>query len=155
MGYELEVFTANMGRFWHHITGDSQLRWIGPDKGAIHLATGAVVNAVWDLWGKQLGKPVWKIVADMTPAQRVALIDFKYIDDAITPEEALAIFTAAEVGKEDRIRELETVGYPAYITSTVRASAVPSPRSIRLHALACSPSRCRAGSSTRRSRCGS
>jgi len=50
VGYELEQFTANMGKFWHHITGDSQLRWIGPDKGAIHLATGAVVNAVWDLW---------------------------------------------------------------------------------------------------------
>lgn len=132
MGYELEAFTANMGRFWHHITGDSQLRWIGPEKGAIHLATGAVVNAVWDLWGKQLRKPVWQIVSDMSPAERVALIDFKYIEDAITPAEALNIFTRAEEGKADRIRELETVGYPAYITSTVREPRRPRVVGVRL-----------------------
>jgi L-fuconate dehydratase len=119
VGFDLETFTSNMGKFWHHITGDSQLRWIGPDKGAIHLATGAVVNAVWDLWGKQLGKPVWKIVSDMSPEERLKLIDFKYIDDAITPDEALEIFRKAEVGKEERIKELAETGYPAYITSTV------------------------------------
>lgn len=118
VGYDLETFTSNMGRFWHHITGDTQLRWIGPDKGAIHLATGAVVNAVWDLWAKREGKPVWRLVADLTPEEKVALIDFKYIDDAITPCEALAIFAAAEGGKAARMAEMEATGYEAYITST-------------------------------------
>lgn len=116
-GLELHWIAENPGRFWRHVTGDSQLRWIGPDKGAMHLATGAVVNAVWDLLAKQAGKPVWRYVADMTPEQLVSIIDFRYLTDAITPDEALDIFRKAEAGKAERIAELETNGYPCYTTS--------------------------------------
>src|SRR5215212_1913840 len=91
VGKTLEAFTADMGAFWHMITGDSQLRWIGPEKGVIHLATAAVVNAVWDLWAKAAGKPIWQLVADMAPAELLRCVDFRYISDAITPAEALAI----------------------------------------------------------------
>ncbi|MDM0090994.1 MULTISPECIES: L-fuconate dehydratase [unclassified Variovorax] len=117
VGQDLAVIAADMGRFWHHVTSDSQLRWIGPDKGAIHLATGAIVNAVWDLWAKAEGKPVWRLVAEMSPEELVRCIDFRYITDCITPEEALALLQKAAVGKEERIRTLEAEGYPCYTTS--------------------------------------
>jgi len=116
-GLDLDWIEENPGRFWRHVTGDSQLRWIGPDKGAMHLATGAVVNAVWDLLAKRAGKPVWLYVADMTPEQLVSTIDFRYLTDAITPEEALAIFRRAEAGKAERIAVLRAEGYPCYTTS--------------------------------------
>ncbi|WP_219215059.1 L-fuconate dehydratase [Variovorax boronicumulans] len=117
VGQDLAVIAADMGRFWHHVTSDSQLRWIGPDKGAIHLATGAIVNAVWDLWAKAEGKPVWRLVAEMSPEELVRCIDFRYITDCITPEEALTLLQQAAVGKEERIRTLEAEGYPCYTTS--------------------------------------
>jgi L-fuconate dehydratase len=116
-GLDLAWISENPGRFWRHVTSDSQLRWIGPDKGAMHLATGAVVNAVWDLLAKQAGKPVWRLVADMSPEEIVSIIDFRYLTDAITPEEALAILKAAEPGKAERIAQLEAHGYPCYTTS--------------------------------------
>ncbi|GHA32497.1 L-fuconate dehydratase [Devosia pacifica] len=114
---DLDWIAADPGRFWRHVTGDSQLRWIGPDKGAIHLATGAVVNAAWDLLAKHAGKPVWRLVSEMSPEQLVRCIDFRYITDAVTPEEALAIFERAEEGKAERIGILEAEGYPSYTTS--------------------------------------
>jgi len=117
LGRKLESFTADMGAFWRHITGDSQLRWIGPEKGAIHLATGAIVNAVWDLWAKVMGKPVWRLIADMTPEELVRCIDFRYITDAITPDEALEILRRNANTKAERIAELEATGYPSYTTS--------------------------------------
>jgi len=117
VGLELSWIAADMGRFWRHVTSDSQLRWIGPDKGAIHLATGAVVNAVWDLWAKAEGKPVWRLVADMSPAELVRCIDFRYITDCITPEEALTMLTRAAEGKAERLATLEREGYPCYTTS--------------------------------------
>jgi L-fuconate dehydratase len=117
VGIELDWVKENPGRFWRHITGDSQLRWIGPDKGAMHLATGAVVNAVWDLWAKEAGKPVWRLVSEMRPEEIVEIVDFRYLSDALTPEEALAILRAAEPGKAKRIDELERNGYPCYTTS--------------------------------------
>lgn len=117
VGLELEWIADNPGRFWRHVTGDSQLRWIGPDKGAMHLATGAVVNAVWDLLAKQASKPVWRYVADMSPEQLVSIVDFRYLTDAITPDEALAIFRAAQAGKAARIATLEAEGYQCYTTS--------------------------------------
>ncbi len=117
VGLELDWIADNPGRFWRHLTGDSQLRWIGPDKGAMHLATGAVVNAVWDLLAKEAGKPVWQFVAEMTPEQLVAIIDFRYLTDAITPEEALAIFRRAEAGKAERMATLKAEGYQCYTTS--------------------------------------
>jgi L-fuconate dehydratase len=117
IGRELDWISDDMGRFWRHLTSDSQLRWIGPDKGAIHLATGAVVNAVWDLWAKSVGKPVWQLVADMDPQQLVRCIDFRYITDCITPDEALGLLRAGSAGKAQRMETLKREGYPCYTTS--------------------------------------
>jgi len=117
VGRQLETITADMGQFWRDITSDSQLRWIGPDKGAIHLATGAVVNAIWDLWAKSQEKPLWRLVADMSPEELVRCIDFRYLIDCITPDEALALLTAQAEGKARRIQQLEQEGYPCYTTS--------------------------------------
>ena len=116
-GLELAWITEDMGRFWRYVTGDSQLRWIGPDKGAIHLATAAIVNAVWDLWAKEAGKPVWQLVAEMSPEKIVKLIDFRYLTDAITPDEALAMLQSAQAGKADRMAKLRAEGYPCHTTS--------------------------------------
>lgn len=117
VGQDLAAMKENPGKFWRHLTGDSQLRWIGPDKGAMHLAVGAVVNAFWDLWAKEAGKPVWRLVADMTPEQIVDIVDFRYLTDAITRDEALAILKKAEAGKAERIAILEREGYACYTTS--------------------------------------
>ena len=117
VGMTLEEITADMGGFWRYLTGDSQLRWVGPDKGIMHLATGAVVNAVWDLWARAEGKPVWQLVTDMSPAEIVRCIDFRYITNALTPEEALEILERATDGKEERKARLLAEGYPAYTTS--------------------------------------
>ena len=117
VGVELDWVREDPGRFWRHVTGDSQLRWIGPDKGAIHLATGAVVNAVWDLWGKAAGLPVWRVVAEMSPAEIVRAVDFRYMTDCIRPEEAVERLTDRARGKEARIARLLADGYPSYTTS--------------------------------------
>jgi L-fuconate dehydratase len=117
VGLDMGKVAAGMGAFWRHVTSDSQLRWIGPDKGAIHLATGAVVNAVWDLWAKIEGKPVWRLVAEMSPEELVRCIDFRYITDCLTPAEALAMLKAREPGKAGRIATLTREGYPCYTTS--------------------------------------
>jgi L-fuconate dehydratase len=107
----------DLGAFARSLTNDSQLRWLGPEKGVIHMAIGAVVNAAWDMAARQAGKPVWRLIADMNPEQIVDLIDFRYISDALTPAEALAILRAAEPGKAERIAALNSLGYPAYTTS--------------------------------------
>ena len=112
----MDVIT-DLGAFAHGLTNDSQLRWLGPEKGVIHMAIGAVVNAAWDLAARHAGKPVWRLIADMSPEQIVDLIDFRYITDALTPAEALAILRTAETGKADRIATLISLGYPAYTTS--------------------------------------
>lgn len=117
VGKTLESFTGNMGEFWRMITGDSQLRWVGPEKGVIHLATAAIVNAVWDLWAKAEGKPLWKLLASMSPEQIVACIDFRYITDALTHAEALGILRRNEGSRGEREAELLARGYPAYTTS--------------------------------------
>ena len=117
VGKTLESFTANMSGFWRLITGDSQLRWIGPEKGAIHLATAAILNAVWDLYAKVEGKPLWKLLMDMAPEQLVSCIDFRYITDALTPEEALVILRRNAPTKADREAEMRQEGFPAYTTS--------------------------------------
>ena len=117
IGIELDWLRDDPARCWRHLTGDSQLRWIGPEKGAIHLATGAIVNALWDWWAKAEGKPVWRLVADMTPEQLVRVIDFRYITDCVTPDEALAFLTERAAGKADRIATLHRDGYPCYTTS--------------------------------------
>ncbi len=117
VGKTLESITRDFGGFWRRLSQDSQLRWLGPEKGTTHLAMGAVLNAIWDLWGKKERKPVWKLVSDMSPKQIVSLIDFHYITDALTPEEALAILTRMQPGRAARIREMKRTGYPAYTTS--------------------------------------
>lgn len=117
IGRTLEEFIANPGAFWRHLTNDSQLRWIGPEKGAIHLGLGAVVNALWDLYAKQAGKPLWRLVSDFTPEEFLRCIDFRYISDALKPEEALQMLKDLEPTKAERIKQLEEQGYPAYTTS--------------------------------------
>ncbi|WP_419212008.1 L-fuconate dehydratase [Maribacter sp. X9] len=116
-GKSLNGFVQNMGAFWKMITGDSQLRWLGPEKGVIHLATGALVNAVWDLYAKAEQKPLWKLIADMSPEELVSCIDFTYITDAIHPAEALALLKEKESTKKERTAYLMDNGYPAYTTS--------------------------------------
>lgn len=117
VGKSLDDLTSDMAGFYRMITGDSQLRWLGPEKGVIHLATGAIVNAVWDLYAKKEGKPLWKLVADMTPEELISCIDFTYLTDAITPDEALEMLKTLEATKEERIDYLAKNGYPAYTTS--------------------------------------
>ena len=116
-GKSLGCLVADMAGFWRMMTGDSQLRWLGPEKGVIHMATGALVNAVWDLYAKAEAKPLWRLVADMSPEQLVACIDFTHLTDVITPEEAIDILSGLEATKQQRIDYLKEHGYPAYTTS--------------------------------------
>jgi L-fuconate dehydratase len=117
LGRTLESLTEDFGGFWLRITSDSQVRWLGPEKGAIHLATGALVNAVWDLYARAEGKPLWKLLVDMTPEQVVACIPFRHITDALTSAEALEILRRHERTKTTREAEMRAIGYPAYTTS--------------------------------------
>ena len=113
----LEELVADLGGLWRRLVGDTQLRWLGPEKGVIHLATAAIVNAVWDLYAKVEGKPLWKLLADLSPEQLVACIDFRYIDDVLAPAEALAMLRRNETTKTDREALLRADGFPAYTTS--------------------------------------
>lgn len=117
VGADLAEVLAHPGTFWRHLTSDSQLRWIGPEKGAIHLATGAVVNAVWDLLAKQAGKPVWRLVAEMSAEEIADIVDYRYLTDVLTRAEAVEILKRAEAGKAERIAILEKEGYACYTTS--------------------------------------
>ena len=117
VGQKVEDITADMGGFWRRLAGESQLRWLGPEKGVIHISMAAVINAVWDLWGKIEKKPVWKLLADMTPQQIVNCIDFRYITDALTKDEAIAILERGQKGKAEREAQLLKTGYRAYTTS--------------------------------------
>ncbi len=117
VGRDLEELVGEPAVFWRRLTNDGQLRWLGPEKGVIHLATAALVNAVWDLWAKVEGKPLWRLVADMTPEQFVACVDFRYLSDALDRDEALDLLGSLQPTKDARIAELERDGYPAYITS--------------------------------------
>src|SRR3984957_19278247 len=117
VGKSVAEVSADLGGLSAAMIGDSQLRWLGPEKGVMHMAIGAVVNAAWDLAAKAAGKPVWRLLADMTPEEIVATVDFRYLDDALTPAEALGILRGARAGREERIAQLERSGHPAY-TST-------------------------------------
>jgi L-fuconate dehydratase len=117
VGKTLEEITSGMRDFWRSLTSEDQLRWLGPEKGVIHLATAAVVNAVWDLWAKSEGKPLYRLLADLEPEQIVATIDFRYIEDALSEDEALEILQRARVGREERLATILDSGYPAYTTS--------------------------------------
>src|SRR5208282_6071647 len=117
VGSTLESIVADMGAFWDRLVHESQLRWIGPEKGAIHLATAAIVNALWDLCAKVERKPVWKLVADMTPEQFVACVDFRYMTDVLSCDEALEILRRKSSSRAAREAQMRKGGYPAYITS--------------------------------------
>src|SRR5690242_19618379 len=117
VGKELDAITSDLRGFWRAVTGEQQLRWIGPEKGAIHLASAALVNAVWDLYAKVERKPIWKLLSDMTPEQLVATIDFRYIGDALSEDEALAILERMAPGRKAREAEILRSGFPAYTTS--------------------------------------
>lgn len=117
VGRSLEEILDDFAGFWRRLAQDSQLRWLGPEKGVAHLALAAVVNAIWDLWARREGKPVWKLVADLPPEKIVSLIDFRYITDALTPEEALEILRRQAPSRAVREAEMLRSGYPAYTTS--------------------------------------
>jgi len=117
VGRTMDSIRADMRGFWHRLINDSQVRWIGPEKGAIHLATAAIVNAVWDLWAKIERKPLWKLVADLSPEDLVACVDFQHITDALTPDEAIEMLRSHAGTKREREAELLQTGLPAYTTS--------------------------------------
>src|SRR4029450_7535983 len=117
VGKRLDDITANFAGFWRSLASDSQLRWLGPEKGVIHLALAAIVNAVWDLYAKSEPRPLWKLLSDMPPKQLVSCIDFRYITDALGPDEAVDILERLVPTKADRERDLLARGYPAYTTS--------------------------------------
>jgi L-fuconate dehydratase len=116
-GMTLEEIRGDMAGFWRRLTSDSQLRWVGPEKGVIHLATAAVVNAVWDLWARVEGKPLWKLLVDMSPEELVACVDFRYITDHTTPDQALDLLREHLEGRSAREAAMLRDGYPAYTTS--------------------------------------
>jgi L-fuconate dehydratase len=117
VGRDLDDIVRDMRGFYYSLAQDPQLRWLGPEKGILHMATGAVVNAVWDLWARREKKPLWKLLVDLTPEQLVSCIDFTWITDALTPEQALSILKEKEAGKAAREAEIRAQGYPAYTTS--------------------------------------
>ena len=116
-GHSVEEIAADQVAFWRSITADPQLRWLGPEKGVIHMAAGALVNAVWDLRARLAGKPMWRFLAEMPASELVAAVDFRHIIDALTPDEALALLEKAAAGYDDRRAQLEAAGFPAYTTS--------------------------------------
>ncbi|GGD28381.1 l-fuconate dehydratase [Microbacterium faecale] len=117
VGRDVEAILDDMGSFWRGLVGDSQLRWLGPEKGVMHMAIGAVVNAMWDLKAKRASLPLWRLLARMSPEEIVDLIDFRYLTDALTRDDALQILRAAEPGRATREAELLEHGYPAYTTT--------------------------------------
>ena len=117
VGESLERIQQDMSGFWRRLVSDSQLRWLGPEKGVIHLATAAVINAVWDLWAKLEDKPLWRLLVDLSPEELVGCVDFRYIDDVLPQEDALELLRDARRGREAREEEIVRLGYPAYTTS--------------------------------------
>ena len=117
VGKSLLSIYSNFGTFWHSLVNESQLRWIGPEKGVVHLATAAIINALWDLWGKIENKPVWQVLCDLSPEEIVSLVDFTHLTDTITRDEAIEILKKNAPTRAQRIKELDEKGFPAYITS--------------------------------------
>jgi L-fuconate dehydratase len=117
VGCTLEELTCDLRGMWRRLVTDSQLRWLGPEKGVVHLATGALVNAVWDLWARVEQKPLWKLLCDLSPEELVGCVDFRYVEDALTPDEAVELLRRAESGRAERERALLAEGFPAYTTS--------------------------------------
>ncbi|CAM3839983.1 enolase C-terminal domain-like protein [Tsukamurella ocularis] len=117
LGRDVDAVLGDLGGVYRDLVYDAQLRWLGPEKGVMHMAIGAVVNALWDLRAKRAGVPLWQLLAELSPQEIVALVDFRYLTDALTPEAALALLAAAEPGRAERVAALRANGYPAYTTS--------------------------------------
>jgi len=117
VGEDVDALLDDLGGVWRRLTHDSQLRWLGPEKGVQHMAVGAVVNALWDLKAKRAGLPLWDLLSRLSPEEIVALVDFRYLRDVLTEEQALEILRAAEPGREERRAALLERGYPAYTTT--------------------------------------
>lgn len=117
LGYDFNQIKQNISDFYTHLHSDSQLRWLGPEKGVVHMATGAIVNAIWDMWARDAGKPLWRLLADMSAEQFVNCLDFRYVTDVLTKQEALQMVRANQTSKAERIKYLEEHGYPSYTTS--------------------------------------
>ena len=116
-GRPLDRTLDDLGGIYRELIGDSQLRWLGPEKGIMHMAIGAVINALWDLRARRDGLPLWKLLAGLSSEELVDLIDFRYLTDALTPDDALALLQGRETGAAERIKEIDDFGYPAYTTS--------------------------------------
>jgi L-fuconate dehydratase len=117
VGRTLDAITRDFAGYWRALTSESQLRWVGPEKGVLHLATAAIVNATWDLYAKAQNKPLWKLIVDMTPEELVSAIDFRYMSDVLTREQALELLRANEPTKAAREAQMRAEGFPAYTTS--------------------------------------
>lgn len=117
IGRDVDSILNDMGKTWRDLVYDSQLRWLGPEKGVMHMAIGAVINALWDLKAKFAGLPLWMLLSEMSPEEIVGLVDFRYLTDALTPEEALLILRASDEGRAERLSDLLESGYPAYTTT--------------------------------------
>src|SRR6476659_6824292 len=116
VGETADDVIADLGGFWRRLVTASQLRWLGPEKGVVHLATAAIVNAVWDLYGRREGKPLWKLLSDLSSVDLIDCIDFRYIEDALTPGEAIELLERSRSGRREREHTLVTEGFPAYTT---------------------------------------
>jgi L-fuconate dehydratase len=116
-GVDLDELLSDLGSFYRTVAGDSPLRWLGPERGVMHMAIGAVLNACWDMAARRSGKPLWRLLADLTPGQIVDLVDFRYLNDALTRDEALDLLERGRAGRDERIADLERHGYPAYTSS--------------------------------------
>jgi L-fuconate dehydratase len=117
VGRPVEELLDDPGALARRLVGDSQIRWLGPEKGVVHMAAGGIVNAVWDLAARRAGKPLWKLLADLTPEQLVAQVDFRYLRDVLTQEDALDLLRTAAAGRAEREQRLRVDGYPAYTTA--------------------------------------
>ena len=117
IGRDVETTLQTLGDLGRELTGDPQLRWLGPEKGVVHMAAGAIINALWDLRAKRAGQPLWALLASLSPEEIVDLVDFRYLTDVFTREEALSILRDAEPGRADRVQQLLANGYPAYTTT--------------------------------------
>jgi L-fuconate dehydratase len=116
-GRDVDELAADLGHLYREIMSDSQMRWLGPEKGVVHLAAAAVLNAAWDLAARRAGKPLWRLVADMPPEDIVAACDFRYLSDVLTPAEAVEMLARLQPTREERVAELAEHGYPAYTSS--------------------------------------